>query len=143
MNKADWIWMPHPAHFIGGRDCQFHLSTLVGDYIVSTVGEYHPDKEVRAIHAKVSGVVIEGRGDEWDYNFFKRFGYMDIGRDRKYETMVFRAKPSEERCCPFAIDLDGGETDFAGYNSAEDATKGHNELCVKWSTVIAPPARDE
>ncbi|MCH7681711.1 hypothetical protein IID10_20485 [candidate division KSB1 bacterium] len=37
-NKKDWIWMPHVAHFICGKDCKFHLATYFNGYIVSTIG---------------------------------------------------------------------------------------------------------
>jgi hypothetical protein len=38
-DTPNWVWMRHPAHFIGAGDCQFFLATYVGTYIVSTVGE--------------------------------------------------------------------------------------------------------
>ena len=50
MAKEDWIWMPHPGHFIGASNCKFIMNTYVNGYIVSTVGEYFPDAEVRRIH---------------------------------------------------------------------------------------------
>src|SRR5919106_127620 len=45
-------WFGHAAHFICGRWCRFHLATQVGDYLVSTVGEYWPEHDVREIHAQ-------------------------------------------------------------------------------------------
>lgn len=36
----DWIWMPHPGHFIAADACMFRLCTYVGGFIVSTVGDY-------------------------------------------------------------------------------------------------------
>ena len=136
MKKENWIWMPHAGHFICGHDCRFHLATYVGKYIVSTVGEYWPDRQVREIHAQVHDPIWYGKnrilkGDYFEAEYFKRFGYTEIGLDRKYETMVFKATKSKEKCCPY--EMVSGEKDFDGYNTAADAYKGHLRLCKKWS----------
>jgi len=133
VKREKWIWMPHSGHFICGNDCRFHLNTYVGKYIVSTVGELWPDSSVRAIKAKCRGIEIVGRGDSWDFDYMKKIGYDEIGYNRKYETMVFRAKrSSENKCCPWRMES-GRELDFSGYNEAESAFKGHMKLCEKWS----------
>jgi len=108
MNKEDWVWMPHAAHFICGHRCQFKLATCVGDFIVSTVGEM-PDPLER------------------------NKGWEDIGCDRKYETYVFKASKSENVCCPYECDIGEGEQDSLAANDANTATKNHMELCEKWS----------
>lgn len=107
MKKADWIWMPHAAHLCVGHDCSFHLATYVGKYIVSTVGE-------------------------WRYNQQNPQDFKEIGYNRKYETMVFKAEPSKHKCCPYHIVV-AEEVDFAGYNTADDAYAGHLEMCEKWA----------
>ena len=133
MTKDKWIWMPHAGHFIGAKYCRFILNTYVGKYIVSTVGEYWPDYRVRKIIADSRGWTCNKIGDYWDREYFKKFGYEDIGCDRKYETMVFAAHKSEKyKCCPYEIDV-SNQKDFAGYNDADAATKGHMSLCRKWS----------
>lgn len=105
ITQDKWVWMPHAGHFISGYRCCFKLNTKVGKYIISTVGEL-PD------------------GD----------GFMDIGADRKYETMVFPAKKSKTKCCPWEARSWGG-IDFKGYNEAEDAYKGHLAMCRKYSKL--------
>lgn len=105
-SKLDWTWLPHPAHFIGADECRFRMATEVGGYIVSTVGEYRS-----SLTQKVE----------------------EIGYRRKYETMVFKSKPSDSGCCPFEAIIEGGELDMSGYNEAADAYRGHIELCEKWS----------
>ena len=135
--KAKWIWMPHPAHFICARDCKFHLATNVGNHIVSTVGEYLPDAPVREIYAQSRGFVLEGKGDARLADYIKKLGYEEIGYQRKYETMVFTSGPStvtdsEWQCCPWVV-ADYSELDVRGYNTASAAYNGHLELCDKWS----------
>lgn len=136
MKKDKWVWMPHPAHFICARDCRFHLSTYVGGYIVSTVGELEPDMAIREIEATVRGIKLEGRGDARRYDAMKKLGWEDIGLNRTYETMVFRAnkEPDKEtgKCCPWRINV-SQEVDMEGYNNAGDAFSGHMRLCQKWA----------
>jgi len=130
--KEKWIWMPHPGHLIVARNCRFHLNTYVGKYIVSTVGEYLPDSVGREILAKARGIELKGKGEERLADYMEKIGYEDIGYNRKYETMVFWAKKSKNKCCPYEA-KDWMELDFAGYNTAEDAFKGHYKMCRKWS----------
>lgn len=108
-DKSEWIWMPHPAHFIGAWMCRFRLATCVGNYIVSTVGEFEPN----------------GLSEKADYK--------DIGIDSKYETIVFKSTESDHACCPKKITPE--EIDDRFYNDPGSAYKGHLELCEKYSKL--------
>lgn len=130
--RENWIWMPHPAHFICSFNCHFILSTYVGKYIVSTVGEYLPEEGVREILAKSRGIELKGIGDERKSDFMEKIGYEEIGHNRKYETMVFKAKKSKHLCCPWTINVHQ-EVDMKGYNDADSAYIGHLHLCQEWS----------
>ena len=134
----EYIWMPHPAHFICARDCQFHLSTYVNGVIISTVGEYWPDFRVRQIIAQVQGIEIEGKGDTYDQNYMKKMGFEDIGCGYKYETMVFKAKKNSEpdqQCCPY-VPIDYDSLDFECYNDSASAYEGHMKFCRKYGNEI-------
>lgn len=129
--KDQWVWMPHPAHFICSFDCRFHLATKVGDFIVSTVGELFHDEPVREITAEVRKIRLSGIGDARKNDYMKKIGFEEIGYGRKYETMVFKAaKDVEHPCCPWKIES-GRELDFGGYNKPEDAYAGHLSMCEK------------
>ena len=133
---SEWVWMPHPGHLCVARDCRFHLCTYVGGYIVSTVGEYLPDAPVREILAESRKVSLTGRGDERLTDYMEKIGYGEVGAGRKYETMVFKAGPSAEECCPYrATNL--SELYANGYNDPGVATTGHMELCHKWGSRMA------
>jgi hypothetical protein len=132
VEKKDWVWMPHPGHLIVARDCRFHLNTYVGGYIVSTVGEYIPDAPVREILAECRGIKLEGLGDARLADYMEKIGYQEIGLDRLYETMVFKADSKKEGCCPYRVS-EYSEEDIEGYNDAKAAFKGHMKLCEKWS----------
>ena len=138
MNK--WVWMPHAAHFICAKDCQFHLATYVGGgFLVSTVGELWPERAVREIHASVHDADWfaknrQLKGDAFDDAYMKRFGFQEIGLARKYETLVFKAKraPEKRSCCPWRVG-DLSEIDGQSYNEPDEAYRGHLDLCKKWS----------
>ena len=146
MNKEHWIWMPHPGHLIVARDCRFHLNTCVGDFIVSTVGEYLPDSTIRDILAECRGIELQGKGDARLADYMQKIGWQEIGAGRLYETMVFRAAQApggaEEECCIYRM-ADGMEVDMAGYNNPRDAYEGHLEMCEKWSKKTTADVTDE
>lgn len=129
-------WMPHAGHFILGHMCRFRLNTHVNGYIVSTVGEYVPDSAVRRISRDVRKWKTDKIGDAEEYDFIRRTGDdegygEDIGLGRKYETMVFKAKKSKHKCCPY--EMTGSELDFYGYNKAADAYAGHMKMVRKYA----------
>lgn len=138
---SEWVWMPHAAHFILGDKCRFVLSTYLGNgYIVSTVGELWQDQAVRRISAEVYDpewylANRDKKGDNFDSVYMEKFGYGDLGYDRKYETMVFKAvknAPSQCEACQYVIES-GQSLDFSGYTNAKEAYNGHMEMCKKWS----------
>jgi len=121
------------------------MNTYVNGYIVSTVGEYWPDYRIRKIIAESKKIEVIGEGDSWNADYMKKIGFEDIGYNRKYETMVFRAKKSEESCCPY-IALNFSDLEFYGYNDAGAAFAGHNNMIKKYSEIdkkIAKTLRDK
>lgn len=133
--SAEWKWFGDAGHLIVGHDCRFHLCTLIGDYLVSTVGKYLPDEGVREMEAEWKGVRLEGKGDARRAQYMREIGYSEIGASRTYETMVFRAgKPCDAPECGCGLPaIDGQELDFDGYNDAGSATRGHMAMCQKWA----------
>lgn len=140
---SEWKWFGHAAHLIVGHSCRFHLATLVEPWLVSTVGEYWPERTTREIHAKIhdsAWLVMHEHlmGDYFDEAYMERFGYEEIGAGRKYETMVFRTAGDVCGCgCGLPQPTDYGAVDIDGYNDAIAATQGHMALCEKWSAVSA------
>ena len=140
IKESDWKWFGHAAHFICGQWCRFHLATVVGKYLISTVGEYWPERQAREIFAECRNPVwlAENRhlkGDNFDRAYMKKFGFEEIGLNRKYETMVFKAgKICDSKECHCGLPaIDSDNLDFQGYNTAGDAAKGHFEMCREWS----------
>ena len=105
----NWKWLGHKQHLAICERCRFSLATeLPNGYVVSTMGDYYPNGKT---------------------------GQEEIGKGRKYETMVFATTGEYEGCgCP--VINDWSELDSAGYNTARDATAGHTEMCKKWDGVI-------
>lgn len=136
-NMKDWIFMPHAGHLIVGKDCVYHLNTFVNGYIVSTVGEWWPDRIPREIHAKVYDptwfLANKHLGvQNFDFEYMKKFGFMEIGANRTYETLVFTAKKDRSKCCPY-VAADWSELDMSAYNDPDSATIGHYKTCHTWA----------
>lgn len=141
MSKKDWIWMPHAGHLCVGEQCLFRLNTFVNGYIVSTVGEYYPSRDVRRINCEISmrfhpekKIDMSLQGSFFDYEYLKTFGYEPIGGSPLdlYETMVFKAAKTDHACCPYKLEMSSDELDIERYSTAGDAYNGHLKMCEKW-----------
>jgi len=108
--ESEWIWDGHQAHL--RVTCEFHLATRVGDYIVSTVGEYRPQS---------------GRADGAQYGLeYARFE--TIGSGRLFETFVFRTS-GEGLGTPDTFD----EVDTEIANDHNTARLNHMAMCRKYA----------
>lgn len=129
-----WRWFGTPGHFICARWCRFHLTTQVGPWLVSSVGEYVPTPAVRAIFARSRGIAITAPHDSemGEAEWIEKSGFEDIGAGRKYETMVFRAgKPCDRADCGCGLpEIDGHEIAVAAANERKPATENHHRLCA-------------
>jgi hypothetical protein len=138
--ECEWRWFGSAGHLIVAAWCRFHLCTQIGDVLVSTVGEYFPEDQVREINAISRGVTLEGRGDERRADYIRKIGFEEIGYGRIYETMVFRTTGDvchESGCGCGLPTIIPSELDFEGYNTAGAATLGHMALCRKWAAADA------
>lgn len=104
IEQKDWEWLGYTKHFIGGDKCKFSMATKVGNYIISTVGDYQP-----------SGKMVE------------------IGAGRMFETMVFKAAKASCECCNWECDVTEQLDNFGAYNSPLEAQKGHVDICSEVS----------
>ena len=124
----DWEWFGHAAHFCCGRWCRFHMATKVGPWLISTVGLYvHPRNSEGNETNEGKWLSDHPNGEE-------------IGCDRFYETMVFKAgAPCTSLECGCGLPgIGGSEVDSEGYKTAGEARKGHMALCLKYAKVKAP-----
>lgn len=88
-----------------------HLHTRVGDYRISTVGDYHPPD---GAHSRMAAM-------------------QDIGYGRKFETFVFRV--SGEGFHGEGEVAEWSEIDSEGYNEMVDAERGHMAMCRKYARI--------
>ena len=128
-NPETWEWFGHTAHFCCGRWCRFHMATLVGPWLVSTVGLY--------VHPRNSGS-HEKSEQEW---LKDNPNGEEVGFGRFFETMVFKAgaRCKVKGCNCGLPEISGSELDFNGYKTAGEANHGHMELCRKWSKIAKEP----
>ena len=101
--QSEWKWFGYAMHFCASSSCRFRMGTLVGKHIISTVGDMLLDNKV-----------------------------VEVGCDRKYETMVFEREYDCTCGCGLACH-NGSELEMRGYNDAKSATQGHLEMCQKYA----------
>ena len=144
--ESEWEWYGHAAHFLCSYACRWHLATVVGEYLISSVGAWVPAEGTMRIDAEARGISLKGRGDDLEADYLKRLGYREVGLGRKFETMVFRV--GEERCqvpscmCGQPIVSDWCELAVAGSNDESAARTWHMALCERAATVGFPEHED-
>jgi hypothetical protein len=108
MIPADkWDWYGYPAHFVGATNCRFRMTTRIGNYIVSSVGD------------------LRWQNDQREPS--------EIGCDRLYETYVFKVGARCDCGCGERR-IDGGqEIDSLSANDAIAARANHMKLCRKYA----------
>jgi len=105
-----------PGHFCDVQSCSWRRHTRVGDYRISSVGDYYPASP------------RSGKREE-------------IGIGRLFETMVFRVtgdREGDEGCGCGEVDF--GELDFEGYNTAGEAQTGHERMVEKYLALAQADA---
>lgn len=110
--ESEWKWFGNAGHFICSEDCGFRLCTVVGDYIISTVGE----------------LALKDLGPQY------------VGWNRKYETMVFQFEGYCD--CTDDCGLpkhNGSELEMEGYQTRAAAQSGHLAMCQRYAAITANP----
>lgn len=103
--KSEWVWYGFAGHFRGGSRCVFHMSTRIGDFLVSTVGAYYPD-----------GL------DEPPVT-------LGLLEDSYFETMIFPCNGEDEYGNPNVTDR--LEHYMERYKESLEAEKGHRGICER------------
>lgn len=47
--ESEWVWCGYPGHLVASASCRFHMNTRVGDWRISTVGDYFPSSDQKQI----------------------------------------------------------------------------------------------
>lgn len=118
--ETQWEWYGLAGHFICGTWCRFHMTTKVGRYLISTVGQY--------VHPRHAGGA-EMREREW---LMKHPDGEELGPGRFYETMVFEISGTCLCGCG-QPKIDSLELDTAGYKLPGPARAGHMKMCHRWA----------
>jgi len=113
--EPEWEWFGYPGHFICADRCRFRMTTKVGTYLISTVGDMR-----RKENGKMGNMETLGAREN---SFF--------------ETYVFRnVKRCDEAGCTCGgqpILTDACEIDGERNATAEDARAAHFRYCQKYS----------
>lgn len=121
--ESQWKWYGKAGHCIIGHWCRFHMLTHVGNWLISTIGEY--------VHPRNSKGTEKDDYKWWEDNYPGE----DLGSGFQYETFVFKAgNPCREEGCNCGQPTlsDTSEVDVIGANNAKEATAAHMTLCKKY-----------
>ncbi len=102
--ESQWRWAGYPAHLCVSYMCRWWMCTRIGNYVISSIGHYVPDREKNEMET------------------------IGAGPKDFFETMVFEADDLED---PFS--WSGYELEQKRYADAEEAREGHMETCRHWA----------
>lgn len=107
--ESEWKWFGFAAHFCLARRCEFHLTTQVGNKLISSVGGLQP--------------IEEDNENRWE----------EIGCGRKFETLVFNIidTESENKIPP----IDYSEVESVCANTSKECHENHMRLCHKYANI--------
>lgn len=105
---SEWKWYGYPCHLIVGSKCVYHLGTRIGPFLVSTVGDYRPDRT----NAKET---------------------IGAGSKDFFETFVFRCLGEDEDGNPTVQSW--GAIDGERYATSLEAERGHYRFCEKYANL--------
>ena len=107
LNYESLKWYGNTGHFICSNRCRFHLCTEVGEYLVSTVGEFFvkpDDKEMTPVGSWI---------------------------DDNYETKVFKWTKRCSCGCGHP-EIDPRDLDCVRYATPKEANEGHMSMIEKY-----------
>lgn len=107
---AEWKWSGQAGHQCVSNYCRYHLTTVVGIYIISTVGDWHP----------------KGAGKMEKLTLY---GY--------YDTAVFEVDEELLECG--CVQIKGEQLDGKQYGNVKcpELEKGHFDMCMKYAKLQA------
>ena len=106
-SRNGWKWYGYAGHLIVASRCAYHLSTRVGGYLVSTVGDYR----------------LDGKSRET----------IGSGKDDFFETFVFRCNGDTPDGDPNILSFE--QIDGERYAESIDAERGHYRYCEKYHAL--------
>lgn len=101
--KSKWVWYGYAGHLVVSTRCAYHLTTRIGNFLVSTVGHYIP------------------RGQD-------NMESIGAGKHDYFETMVFNCLGEDKVGNPI---INGSELSCIRYKTSNLAELGHRHQCDK------------
>lgn len=106
---SEWKWYGYAGHLIVASRCAYHLSTRIGGYLVSTVGDFRRDGDVKTRET------------------------IGAGDDAFFETFVFKCDGEEASGDPNVVAF--SEIDRERYATSIEAERGHYRFCDKYASI--------
>lgn len=101
-------WYGYAGHFIGGKNCAYHLATRINGYLISTVGDYYNSEGIRTT--------------------------IGAGEDAWFETYVFECSGEDKDGNPEWVNW--SEIDGERYADSNAAEAGHYRYLAKYRAIL-------
>lgn len=108
---TNWKWYGNAGHLAVSHQCRFHLSTEVGNYLVSTIGEWYPARS-------------------------KEMDTIGTGSKDFYETYVFKLDGTRCKCGCGLPGIHLSEIAGLRYETPKEANEGHIKFCEEYENNI-------
>lgn len=155
--ESRWEWYGQPAHFKFSFNCHFHMATVVGEWIISTVGQYLPPESEWKFNADQRGPRVwrainqlSGTARVRAYLHLVGFEHVGVEQDEVYETMAFWLGKKPQRCsmpgchCGVPGPASWCEVLRVGSATPAQARTAHMHACELAATgQLHPPPPDE
>jgi len=110
-------WYGNAGHFCAAINCAFHLCTEVGEYLISTVGEYRQPED-------------------------KEISIIGVGTKGFYETFVFKTDGARCKCGCGLPEINLLSVEEIIYATPKEANEGHMDLCRKYVQLLGDQEED-
>ena len=110
--QDQWEWFGYPGHLICADRCRFRMCTVVGNHMISTVGDMRLEKD--------GSMEALGAGED---SFFETYVFSDIKRCDA-AGCTCGGQPVLTKAC----EIDGERN-----ATAEEARKSHYRYCHKYA----------
>lgn len=105
--ESEWRWLGGAGHFICGDRCRFHMTTVIGSRVISTVGDFYKCEKDEIPSPMGASPHL-------------------------FETMVFAADGVDSCGCHPSV-TDWSELWSRRWMTATEATAGHMETCERFA----------
>lgn len=139
--RSEWVEIKPPCEKCPNLSYRHYQGTVIGDYLISTMGEAKVSDELKDIIENIVEQACEDLDEEYGEDATLSFGGWDLSSSLsdeespfvKYMTIVVNCQGITLEGIPIIEDWLDVESNK--YNHKEHAEQGHEAFCVKYAKL--------